>query len=325
MRPDALDQDRHLIGDEAHVSRGWAEHGQAASLAGRGHEQEEVVHLDDGLANAAAAEVLAGAPRQALEACRHGGQVLGVLAGESLRGPDGEAVAGQDEGLVDLVDPGDEIVKEPAQVGFGTGAWTGQPLRVAHVVPSGQSSVRCVLAPAPPPSIQLAAESAVMPVSAACPGAPAPSSTGPSSTDATASVPAAAPRPAGAPGPVPGSGVPSPLPPAGSKTDLPRSQPRWMADMVARVSSGDRSCSAADHSVGGGSASTPRSAEGPGRPGLSRSCGARLAWRTRRGSPSSRSARSAPAVSSAVAGITLPGPLPPSGCRGENSVGRPVV
>src|SRR5262249_48065843 len=156
-------------------------------------------------------------------------------------------------------------VKEPAQVGFGTGAWTGQPLRVAHVVPSGQSSVRCVLAPAPPPSIQLAAESAVMPGSA---GAPAPSSTGPSSTDATPSVPAAAPRPAGPADPVPGSSVSSPLPPAGSKTDLPRSQPRWMADMVARVSSGDRSCSAADHSVGGGSASTPRSAEGPGRPGL---------------------------------------------------------
>jgi len=51
-----------------------------------------------------------------------------------------------------------------------------------------------------------------------------------------------------------GSGVCSPLPPAGSKTDRPRSQPRWMADMVTRVSSGDRSRSAADHSVGGGSA-----------------------------------------------------------------------
>src|SRR5262249_8786611 len=225
MRPDALDQDRHLIGDEAHVGRGRAEHGQAASVARRGHEQEDVVHLDDGLADAPAAEVLTGAPGEALETGRDGGQVLRILAGEALRSPDGEAVAGQDEGLVDLVDPGDEIVKEPAQVGFGTGAWTGQPLRVVHVVPPGQSSVRCVLAPAPPPSIQLAAESAVMPVSAACPGAPAPSSTGPSSTDATASVPAAAPRPAGAPGPVPGSGVPSPLPPAGAQTRLPRSPP----------------------------------------------------------------------------------------------------
>src|SRR5207245_6643686 len=92
-------------------------------------------HLDDGLADAAAAEVLAGAPREALEACRHGRQVLGIFAGEALRGPDGEAVAGEDEGLVDVVDPGDEIVKEPAQVGIGTGAWTRQPLRVAHVVP----------------------------------------------------------------------------------------------------------------------------------------------------------------------------------------------
>src|SRR5215475_13465321 len=252
MRPDALDQDRHLIGDEAHVGRGRAEHGQAASLARRGHEQEDVVHLNDGLADAPAAEVLTGAPCEALETGRDGGQVLSILAGEALRSPDGEAIAGEDEGLVDLVDPGDEIVKEPAQIGLGTGTWTGQPLRVAHVVPSGQSSVRCVLAPAPPPSIQLAAESAVMPVSAACPGAPAPSS-----TDATASVPAAAPRPAGPPGPVPGSGVPSPLPPAGSKTDLPRSQPRWMADMVTRVSSGDRSRSPDDQSVGGGSASTP--------------------------------------------------------------------
>src|SRR5256886_4695943 len=317
MRPDALDQDRHLIGDEAHVGSGRAEHGQAASLAGRGYEQEDVVHLDDGLADAAAAEVLADAPREALEACRHGGQVLGILAVEALRGPDGESVAGEDEGLVDLVDPGDEIVKEPAQVGIGTGAWTSQPLRVAHVVPPGQSSVRCGLAPAPPASVRPAAESAVTPVSAACPEAPESAS-----TDATASVAAVAPVPSGPPVPEPGSAVLSPLPPEGSKTDLPRSQPRWMADMVARVSSGDRSRSAADHSVGGGSARTPRSAEGPGRAGVSRSCGARLAWRTRRGSPSSRSA---PALSSAVAGMTLPGPLPPSGGRGVNSVGRPMV
>src|SRR5215471_2948412 len=311
MRPDALDQDRHLIGDEAHVGSGRAEHGQAASLAGRGHEQEQVVHLDDGLANAAAAEVLAGAPRQALEACRHGGQVLGILAGESLRGPDGEAVAGKDEGLVDLVDPGDEIVKEPAQVGIGNDARGCHPLRVAHSFPLGQSS-----------SVRPAAESAVMPESAAGPEAPVPVSTGFTSTDATASVAAVASVPSGPPVPAPDSGVPSPLPPEGSKTDLPRSRPRWMADMVTRVSSGDRSRSPGDQSVGGGSASTPRSAEGPGRAGVSRSCGARLAWRTRRGSPSSKSAS---AVSSAVAEMTLPGPLPPSGDRGVNSVGRPMV
>src|SRR5215469_4855649 len=320
MRPDALDQDRHLIGDEAHVSRGWAEHGQAASLAGRGHEQEDVVHLDDGLADAAAAEVLAGAPCEALEARRHGGQVLGILAGEALRSPDGEAVAGEDKSLVDLVDPRHEIVKEPAQVGVDTGAWTRQPLRVAHVVPPGQSLVRCVLAPAPPPSVRPAAESAVTPVSAAGPAPPGSASTGFTSTDATASVVAAASGPPGPPDPVPGSAVLSPLPPAGSKTDLPRSQPRWMADMVTRVSSGDRSRSSADQSVAGGSARTPRSGEGPGRAGVSRSCGARLAWRTRRGSPSSRSVPAiSPAVSPAVAGMALPGPLPPSGCRGVNS------
>src|SRR5262249_55105772 len=232
MRPDALDQDRHLIGDEANVGRGRTEHGQAASLAGRGHEQEDVVHLDDGLADAAAAEVLAGAPREALEACRHGGQVLGIFAGEALRGPDGEAVAGEDEGLVDLVDPGDEIVKEPAQVGIGAGAWTGQPLRVAHVVPPGQSSVWCVLAPAPP-SVHPAAESAVMPVSAACSEAPGPVSTGFTSTDATASVAAAASVPSGPPVPGPGSAVLSPLPPAGAKTRPPPPPTHPVADQGA--------------------------------------------------------------------------------------------
>jgi hypothetical protein len=43
--------------------------------------------------------------------------VLGILAGEAPRGPDGEAIAGEDQRLVDLRDPGDEVVKQPAQVG----------------------------------------------------------------------------------------------------------------------------------------------------------------------------------------------------------------
>ena len=141
MWSDPLHQDCHLVRDQAHVGGGRAEHSQATALAGGGHEQEQFVHLDDGLPDVPAAEVLPGTTGQALEAGRDGRQVLGILAAQIPGGSDGQTVAGQDQGLVHMGNTGDQIVKEPAQIGIGALVRTIQLLRVTHMLPLGQSSL----------------------------------------------------------------------------------------------------------------------------------------------------------------------------------------
>ena len=66
----------------------------------------------------------------------------------------------------------------------------------------------------------------------------------------------------------------------GSNSERPRSQPRWMAVIVLLASSGERSSE-----VSAAWVESPF-AEGCAYSVFSRSCGARLAWRTRRGSES---------------------------------------
>jgi len=60
----ALNEDRHLVGHLTDVRFASGQHGQAGALPGRGHEEEARRHLDDGLADVAAAEVPARAARQ---------------------------------------------------------------------------------------------------------------------------------------------------------------------------------------------------------------------------------------------------------------------
>src|SRR6266498_2471027 len=52
----ALDDQGHLVGNEADVGLRSGEHGEAASVSGGGHEQETPFHLDDGLLDLAAIE-----------------------------------------------------------------------------------------------------------------------------------------------------------------------------------------------------------------------------------------------------------------------------
>jgi len=66
----------------------------------------------------------------------------------------------------------------------------------------------------------------------------------------------------------------------GSNSERPRSQPCWIAVIVLLASSGERSAT-----IPGAGAASPFAAGGPCSV-FSRSCGARLAWRTRRGSES---------------------------------------
>src|SRR5262249_13626904 len=100
----------HLVRDEADVDVALTEHGQAGTAAGGGDEQETVVHLDHRPADAAAAEVQAGAPGKAVQAGRHGGEVLRVVAVEALRRADEQPVGGQHDRLLRPLDAADQVV-----------------------------------------------------------------------------------------------------------------------------------------------------------------------------------------------------------------------
>src|SRR5215467_13300924 len=91
-----------------------------------GDEQERLLQLDDGLPDLADAEMFSRAPGQALHTGSQRRQMLRVLAAQVLRGGDGEPVPGQDHGLPEMLDPGAEVVEEPAQLL----PWPGQSLFV---------------------------------------------------------------------------------------------------------------------------------------------------------------------------------------------------
>ena len=118
-----------------------SQEGSHAAPAGGGHRRGQVGHPDDGRPDVPAAEVVPGTTGQALEAGRDGRQVLGILAAQIPGGSDGQTVAGQDQGLVHMGNTGDQIVKEPAQIGIGALVRTIQLLRVTHMLPLGQSSL----------------------------------------------------------------------------------------------------------------------------------------------------------------------------------------
>src|ERR1019366_3485167 len=86
-----------------------------------------------GLPDTATAEMPSCSPGQALETGRHGRQVFGVLAAESLRSADGQAVTGKDDGLVDLRHAGDQVVEEPVQVARRLRVHSLLLLRANHV------------------------------------------------------------------------------------------------------------------------------------------------------------------------------------------------
>src|SRR5262249_61328923 len=68
--------------------------------------------------------------------------MLRVLAAQVLRGGDGEPVPGQDHGLPEMLDPGAEVVEEPAQLL----AWSGQSLLIHNVSSPRGASESCRLA-----------------------------------------------------------------------------------------------------------------------------------------------------------------------------------
>ena len=79
----ALHEDRHLVRHLADIRFGSGQYRQAGALPGRGHEEEARRHLDDGLADVAAAEVPARAARQRIEPGGECRQVLGVRLAEA--------------------------------------------------------------------------------------------------------------------------------------------------------------------------------------------------------------------------------------------------
>ena len=104
VHADPLDQQGHLVGDLADVGVGVGEDGEAAAVAGGRDEEEGLVELDDGLADAARLEVAADALGEAVEAGGDGGQVLAVLPGEVLGDAGRQSVAGEHECLADAAD-----------------------------------------------------------------------------------------------------------------------------------------------------------------------------------------------------------------------------
>ena len=74
----ALDEHRHLVGDQADVGVRISEDGEARAMSGRGDEQEPGGHLDNGLPYLAAAEVPSRAARQRLEPRGQRRQVFGI-------------------------------------------------------------------------------------------------------------------------------------------------------------------------------------------------------------------------------------------------------
>ena len=111
MRASALDQHRHLVGDKASVGIGGAERREATAVPGRCDEEQRLLQLDDGLADFADTEALAGAPGQALHRRGQSGQMFGVLAAQVPRCGDDKPVAREDHGFPEVVHTISEIVE----------------------------------------------------------------------------------------------------------------------------------------------------------------------------------------------------------------------
>jgi hypothetical protein len=60
----ALHENCHLVRHQSDVGLSPGEHGKAGDLPGRRHEEKTRRHLDDGLADGAAAEVSSGTARE---------------------------------------------------------------------------------------------------------------------------------------------------------------------------------------------------------------------------------------------------------------------
>src|SRR5262249_55452234 len=105
-----LDEQRHLVSDQASICARARQNCQATALAGRGNEEEGRFKLDDRLERIAAAEMLPESPGKALKTGRHGGQVLGILTAKVGGRSDRQTIPGQDHGFVDLGDSPDQVV-----------------------------------------------------------------------------------------------------------------------------------------------------------------------------------------------------------------------
>ena len=92
------------------------QHGQAGALAGRGHDEEARRHLDDGLADVAAAEVPARAARERLEPGGERGQVLGIGLVEAAGGAEGQAVLRKEHRPRDVRDPHHQVIEQPVEL-----------------------------------------------------------------------------------------------------------------------------------------------------------------------------------------------------------------
>ncbi len=114
--PHALDHQRHLVRDLAHVGVRLGQDGETAPVAGGRDEEERLVQFDDGLADPAGVEVVADALGEAVEAGGDGGEVLAVLTGQVRRRAGGESVAGEHQRLADAGDALDEFVEQPVQL-----------------------------------------------------------------------------------------------------------------------------------------------------------------------------------------------------------------
>jgi hypothetical protein len=112
----ALHENRHLVRHLAYVGLGSGQHSQAGALARRRHEEEARRHLDDRLADVAAAEVPARTLGERLEPRGERGQVVGVGLLKSPGRTEGQAILGQEYRPGDMRNAHHQVIEEPVKL-----------------------------------------------------------------------------------------------------------------------------------------------------------------------------------------------------------------
>src|SRR6185312_2550922 len=149
-------QQRHLVGDQAHIAVAGREHGQAGTVADRHDQQQPLPHLDHRLGDRAALEHLGRAVGQAGQARGHRGQLVRPVLGEPGRERQRQAIGGHDDGMGRGRYPLDEIRDEPVQVlrrrSQGThvasllvGGSSSDPATRAFLIPCWKLARRCLV------------------------------------------------------------------------------------------------------------------------------------------------------------------------------------
>ena len=121
---DAVDQERHLVADQADVAARGGEHGKARAVADAHQQHDPAIHLDNCLNDATRVEATRRALGEADQAGRDRGELIGAVAGQPVGAGQEQAVGRHHDRVRDtghaLREVGDKPA-EPARLGLGGG------------------------------------------------------------------------------------------------------------------------------------------------------------------------------------------------------------